>query len=79
MKKTKKICKADAFIEFDVLEKNERPPTEFEYVKAKIGSLEEAVNTLQLIIRQNHLVYTDTTEAKEDIEDLTWKSLEEDD
>lgn len=80
MKKTKKVVKADQ--EYDIeleLEKGERKPTEFEYLKAKVGALEEVVSTLQLIIRQNKLVYTFEDDGSGDVEDMAWQILEDED
>ena len=80
MKKDKKVVKADQ--EYDIgfeVEKGERQPTEFEFVKAKVEALEEVVSTLQMIIKQNKLVYTTEDNGSGDVEDMAWRSLEEED
>ena len=78
MKKSQKMVKADALMLDDLgLEKDERMPTEFEYVKARVDALYEVVSTLQLIIKQNNLVYKTEDDGQSDIEDETWKKLEE--
>ena len=75
----RKLLKADGFIEwdFDDLDKKERLPTEFEYLKAKVEALEDIVGTIQLIIRQNKLVYTTEDDASGDIEEKSWRILED--
>jgi len=79
--KNKKIVKADQFIAWDFddneLEKKERLPTEFEYLKAQVDALYDVVSILQLIIKQNNLVYKTEDDGQSDIEDEAWKKLEE--
>ena len=80
LKKTKKIIKADQFLNLDVeLEKGEREATEFEFVKAKVEAMEDVLSRLQAIVKQNDLKYVEEDYAEGDMDDMAWRSLEEED
>ena len=80
MKESKKVCKADSSYDMGfLLEKDEREPTEFEMLKAKVSVMEEILTTLQMIIVQNNLVYKSEKDAKGDINDMTFRLLDEED
>lgn len=79
MKKTKEVIKADQPIEDVGIEKDERMPTEFEYLQAKVEAMGEIVGRLQAIIKQNDLKYIEEDCGEGDIEDMIWGNLNADD
>ena len=52
--------------------------TEFEYLKAKVDVLQEEIRIIQDILKQNNLVHLIEETADTDLEDATWKKLEDD-
>jgi len=80
LKKSKKIMKADQPLDVDYdPEKGERHPTEFEYLKAKVGALDDIVQRLQRIMKQNDLKAIEEDYAEGDIEDMAWRTLTDED
>ena len=71
--------KADDKVKFenDKGKPEEEKYTEFEYLKTKVEVLQEQLELISDILHQNDLVKTTKEEANIDIEDATFRKLEE--
>ena len=72
--------KADDKVEFEGDEgKMEKEKyTNFEMLQAKVEVLKEEVELIGGILRQNNLAFKEETEVSKDLDDETFKKLEED-
>ncbi len=72
--------KADDKVEFegDKGKMEKEKYTNFEYLEKKVEVLKENLELIAGILKQNNLVFKEETEADTDIEDETFKKLEED-
>ncbi|GAG92875.1 unnamed protein product [marine sediment metagenome] len=51
--------------------------TNFEHLKAKVEVLQKEIELIGAILKQNNLVFTEKTEVSDDLDDETYKKLEE--
>ena len=68
--------KADDKLDFGDGEKPEKY-TNFEHLKAKVEVLQEEIELIAGILKQHNLTFKEETEVSNDIEDETFKKLEE--
>lgn len=70
--------KADDKVSFE--EDGSKPEkfTNFEHLKAKVEVLQKEVELIAGILKQNNLVFKEESEVCNDIDDETFKKLEED-
>jgi len=61
-----------------IIEEEKQKYTNFDYLKAKVEILQDQLEFVTAILKQNNLVYTEKKYADIDIEDETFKLLEED-
>lgn len=72
--------KADDKVEFegDKGKMEKEKYTNFEMVEAKVDVLKEEVELIGAILRQHNLTFKEETEVSKDLDDETFKRLEED-
>ena len=70
--------KADDKVSFDEEGKEKEKYTNFEMLKAKVDVLKEEVELIGGILRQHNLTFKEETEVSKDIDDETFKKLDED-
>ncbi len=70
--------KADDKVSFEEDGSKPEKYTNFEHLKAMVEVLKGEVELIAGILKQNNLVFKEETEADTDIEDETFKKLEED-